>query len=103
MVTYLQRNKKSNGSILNQVLRSGTSVLANVSEAQYAQSRADFVNKLHIALKEAHETQNWLLIIHASEDLTDVEYNSINSDCNEILALLTASINTAKKNMTMHK
>ena len=103
MVTYLQRKKRSNSPTLNQVLRSGTSVLANVSEAQYAQSRADFINKMHIALKEAHETQNWLLLIHASEDLSDIEYNSINADCNEILALLTASINTAKKNIILQK
>lgn len=103
MVSYLQSNRKSNASTLNQILRSGTSILANVSESQYAQSRADFITKLHIALKEAHETKNWLLLIRADNGLTDIEYKSMIDDCNEILAILTASLNTAKKNMVVKK
>ena len=75
MVDYLQKNSlKKNASIYNQVLRSGTSIMANVSESQFAQSRADFITKLHIALKEANETNNWLILLFRDQELT--EHNS---------------------------
>ena len=99
MVAYLQRKRgKLYNPIYNQILRSGTSIMANVSESQYAQSRADFITKLHIALKEANETKNWLRLLFASGCLLEKEFKSINNDCGEILAILTASLNTAKKN-----
>jgi len=66
--------------ISKQVLRSGTSIGANISESIYAQSRPDFINKLSIALKEASETEYWLELLHDSGYLTDKEYQSIIAD-----------------------
>lgn len=103
MVDYLQQSKgKTYYSIYNQVLRSGTSIMANVGESQFAQSRADFITKLHIALKEANETKNWLYLLHGKGCLSKKEYESINNDCKEIVALLVSSLNTAKKNAIMN-
>lgn len=71
MVDYLRANSTKNvGTILSQILRSGTSIMANISESQYAQSRADFISKLHIALKEANETNTWLLLLRKKDCLT---------------------------------
>ena len=83
-----------------QVLRSGTSIGANVNEAQEAQSSADFISKLSIALKEARETKYWLNLLHGSGYITDVQYQSIIADAEALIALLTAIIKTkkAKKN-----
>lgn len=82
----------------NQVNRSGTSVMANISESQFAQSPQDFITKLHIALKEANETLSWLQVLKENQCLTDQEYNSIEQDCRELIAMLMSSINTVKKN-----
>ncbi len=99
MVDYFQKNSlKKNFSIYNQVLRSGTSIMANVSESQFAQSRADFITKLHIALKEANETNNWLILLFRDQELTEQQFLSIYADCNELIAMLVASLNTSKKN-----
>ena len=99
MVDYLKKNSsKKNVSIYNQVLRSGTSIMANVSESQFAQSRADFITKLHIALKEANETNNWLILLFRDQELTEQQFLSIHADCNELIAMLVASLNTSKKN-----
>ncbi|MBE5807847.1 MAG: four helix bundle protein [Clostridiales bacterium] len=73
-----------------QLLRCGTSIGANVTEAIYAQSTADFYAKLHIALKEAAETEYWLELLHESGILNDKEYVSIHADLRELLRLLTA-------------
>ena len=85
-------------AIYKQVLRSGTSVSANVHESEFAQSPSDFVTKLHIALKEANETMNWLNLLHDTDYLSDKEFNSMATDCSEIIALLVSSIKTSKKN-----
>ena len=85
-------------AIYKQVLRSGTSVSANVHESEFAQTTSDFITKLHIALKEANETMNWLNLLHDTEFLSDKEFDSISSDCSEIIAMLVSSIKTAKKN-----
>lgn len=85
-------------TIYKQVLRSGTSVSANVHESEFAQTTSDFITKLHIALKEANETMNWLNLLHDTEFLSDKEFDSISSDCSEIIAMLVSSIKTAKKN-----
>ena len=99
MVLYLRKNKDAGlNSVYNQVLRSGTSISANVGESQFAQSTADFITKLHIALKEANETRKWLLMLKESECLTCVQLESMNADLSEIIAILVASINTAKRN-----
>ena len=71
-----------------QVLRSGTSIGANVSEAQKAQSRPDFNAKLNIALKEANETYCWLRLLHRTEYISDDAFHSIQSDINEIISIL---------------
>ncbi len=85
-------------AIYKQVLKSGTSVSANVHESEFAQSPSDFTAKLHIALKEANETMNWLNLLHDTDYLSDKEFDSMASDCNEIIAMLVSSINTTKKN-----
>ena len=86
-------------SIINQLLRSGTSIGANIHEANYASSRADFVNKLQIALKESYETDYWLSIFHESAILSDEEYKELSSRNNRIRKMLTSSITTAKKSL----
>ncbi len=100
MVKYLRANRDNTlASLYNQVLRSGTSIMANVGEAQYAQSTADFVAKLHIALKEANETRKWLTVLQQSDSLTDSEATSMLSDLSEIIAMLVSSLNTLKSNL----
>ena len=86
---YLTQEKKEY-IISRQVGKSGTSIGANVAEAQRAQSTADFVSKLKIALKEANETQYWLQLLHETKSLTDKEFDSIHGDLLEILKILTA-------------
>ena len=85
-------------AIYKQVLKSGTSVSANVHESEFAQSPSDFTSKLHIALKEANETMNWLNLLHDTDYLSDKEFDSMASDCSEIIAMLVSSIKTTKKN-----
>ena len=84
--------------IANQIGRSGTSVGANIREAQYAHSKADFISKLQIALKEANETGYWLELLNRTGYLTDEEYKSLDVACTSIRVLLISSINTAKRN-----
>ena len=92
---YLKDNKKE--SVMSkQLLRSGTSIGANVREGIYAQSRKDFISKLNIALKEAGETGYWLEVIHSAEYLTDDEFESMRADNEELVRLLTAIIKTTK-------
>ena len=86
---YLQKTKQEY-VISKQIYKSGTSIGANVAEAQRAQSTADFVSKMKIALKEANETQYWLQLLHETKYLTDKEFDSIHSDMVEILKILTA-------------
>ena len=76
--------------ISRQLCKSGTSIGANVSEAQRAQSTADFVSKMKIALKEANETQYWLQLLHETQYLSNKEFHSIHNDLVEILKILTA-------------
>ena len=79
-----------------QILRSGTSIGANINEAQYGNSKADFIAKLHIALKEAAETEYWLLLLQKSNYVDERTSDSILKDCREIKRILISSINTAK-------
>ena len=81
-----------------QILRSGTSIGANVRESRRAQSTPDFINKLYIALKEADETSYWLELLHETGFITDEMFNSIYADCEEILKLLTSIIKTTQEN-----
>ena len=73
-----------------QLLRSGTSIGANISEAQYASSRKDFLNKLYIALKESAETLYWLELLYSCDYLSSPEYKSLYQDCEELLKLLSS-------------
>ena len=79
-----------------QLLRAGTSIGANVAEANQAQSRPDFVSKLSIALKEAVETEYWLSLLRDSEYLTSEQAKSLLIDCQELIRILTAAIKTTK-------
>lgn len=79
-----------------QVLRCGTSIGANTRESKNAQSRNDFLSKLSIALKEADETDYWLDLLHATDYIDDDLYDSLATDCSEILKILTAIIKTLK-------
>ena len=76
--------------LAKQVLRSGTSIGANVSEAQKGQSKADFNAKMSIALKEAYESDYWLRLLYKTEYLSDKEFDSISSEIKEIIAILTS-------------
>ena len=78
------------------MLRSGTSIGANVSEGVYAQSKNDFISKMSIALKEASETEYWLELLSKTGYITEKEYCSINEDCREVIKLLTAITKRAK-------
>ncbi|MGM9777414.1 MAG: four helix bundle protein [Prevotella sp.] len=93
---YLCEEKKEY-VLSKQLLRSGTSIGANIAEAFYGQSEADFVSKLSIAQKEAGETIYWLELLHESEYLKQNEYDSIHGDAEELIKLLTSSIKTVKE------
>ena len=80
-----------------QLLRCGTSIGANTRESKNAQSKMDFLNKLNIALKEADETEYWLDLLYATDYLDKKMYDSINTDCVELIKMLTAIIRTLKE------
>ena len=88
------------GAILQskQVLRSGTSIGANISEGCAGQSKKDFIAKLSIALKEAHETRFWLCLLKDSDYLDEERYNSLLKDCEELIIILTSILRTARIN-----
>ena len=92
---YLQEDKKEY-IISKQLVRAGTSIGAMVREAEYAESKSDFVHKMAIAQKEINETLYWLELLNASEYLTVQQFESINTDAIEIIKLITSSIKTAK-------
>ena len=94
---YLIRTQKET-IISKQIVRSGTSIGANINEANYGRSKADFISKLHIALKEAAETEYWLRLLLASEYISNEMGDSMLKDCMELKRILIASINTAKSN-----
>ena len=94
---YLIDNKISH-TISNQVLRSGTSIGANVNESIFAQSKKDFITKMHIALKEANETKYWIRLLHASEYINSKEYESLLIDINNIIGTLVNILKASKNN-----
>ena len=89
---------KGHYSITNQLERSATSIGANIREAKYAHSRADFIAKLQIALKECYETEYWLELVQKAELLPVDAIKYIMHDCGEIRRMLVASVKTAKEN-----
>lgn len=93
---FLQSEKKE-FVLSKQILRSGTAIGALIREAEYGQSKTDFVHKLSIGLKEANETEYWLSILKDTDYIEDKLFVSLLNDCKEILRLLIASIKTAKQ------
>ena len=81
-----------------QMLRSGTSIGAMMREAKFAQSRADFINKVSIALKEANETLYWIELLHDSEYIDDKTFDSIHNEADEITSILASIVKTTKEN-----
>lgn len=96
LVKVLKSNHET--IVANQIGRSGTSVGANIHEAQYAHSRADFISKLEIALKEANETGYWLKVLYRTNQIDDAYFNKLDSLCAKIRVILIASCKTAKNN-----
>ena len=92
--------EKRESIISNQIGRSGTSIGANIREAQYAHGKADFIAKLQIALKEANETGYWLELLYKTDYINENEFKILNSVCTNIRIMLISSVNTAKKNMS---
>lgn len=97
LVKYLKSNHES--IISNQIGRSGTSIGANIHEAQYAQGKKDFVSKLEIALKEASETGYWLELLYRTKYIDDQTYKTLSAKCTSLRVMLIASCRTAKENL----
>jgi len=93
----IKENRRGN-VLLNQLLRSGTSIGANIHEANYAASKDDFINKFQIALKECYESDYWLGLFKETKMITDSEYTDMYDKCSKIRKLLIASVSTAKNN-----
>lgn len=91
-------NEKKEYVLSKQILRSGTAIGALVREAQQAESKADFIHKLSIALKEANETEYWILLLYKTDFIQENAFNSIIKDFKELLKLLTSIIKTSKNN-----
>ena len=87
---------KDEYTLSNQLLRSGTSIGANVAEAEQAQSTADFISKMSIALKETSETKYWLRLLNKTEYITDTQFTSIFEDCVELEKILVSIIKSTK-------
>lgn len=90
---------KGHHTLINQLERSSTSIGANIREAKYAHSKADFVSKLQIALKECYETEYWLELMQKSKFFTDDVIKNLLHNCGAIRRMLISSINTTKQNM----
>lgn len=98
-IVFLCRDMKSEHKeavLVNQLLRSGTSIGANIHEAQYAQGQKDFISKLEIAQKECFETEYWLEILYETDCIDETTYKSVQNDCGAIRRMLISSLNTIK-------
>ena len=98
-IVFLCREMKTRrveGVLINQLLRSGTSIGANIHEAQYAQGTKDFISKLEIAQKECYETEYWLELLFETGCFEEHEYNSLQNDCGAIRRMLISSLKTIK-------
>ena len=89
------KDKRTEDALSKQLLRSGTSIGANVAEAEQAQSKPDFVSKMNIALKETSETKYWIKLLRATEFLSEKESNSLLADCVELEKILVSIIKTS--------
>ena len=92
---HLSQEKKE-FVLSKQMLRSGTSIGALIKEAEHAQSKADFLNKMNVALKEANETEYWLMLMKDTEYFSETEFQSIKNDCSELLKLLISIVKSTK-------
>ena len=100
IISLVKQLKANHESIIsNQIGRSGTSIGANIHEAQYAQGKKDFVSKLEIALKEASETGYWLELLHRTKYIDEQTFKSLSIKCTSLRVMLVASCRTAKENM----
>ena len=102
LYNYLKEEKQVY-VLSKQILRSGTSIGANIRESVNAQSRMDFINKLNIALKEANETEYWLELLHESDYLDDKQFNSLIKDMVRILKILTSIVKTMRSKLGYDK
>ena len=99
IINLVKQLKSSHESIIsNQIGRSGTSIGANIHEAQYAQGKKDFISKLEIALKEASETGYWLELLRRTNYIDEQSYKSLSAKCTSLRVMLIASCRTAKEN-----
>ena len=96
LVKFLKSNHET--IIANQIGRSGTSIGANIHEAQYAQGTKDFISKFEIALKEASETGYWLELLYKTNYIGEEQYNFLETKCKSLRVMLASSINTVKNN-----
>ena len=99
-IVFLCRRLKQGGvegALINQLLRSGTSVGANIHEAQYAQGTKDFISKFEIALKECNESEYWLELLFAVNSLSKVDFDKYQKDCIEIRCMLVSTVTALKK------
>lgn len=102
LTQYLQ-NEYKEYVLSRQILKSGTSIGALVKEAEFAQSKLDFINKLSIALKEANETSYWLSLLYETNYIEEKLFDSLQTDCKELIALLVSIVKTTKKNLLNDK
>ena len=91
------KSKHKEAVLVNQLLRSATSIGANLHEAQYAQSKNDFISKLEIAQKECYETEYWLELLFETEYISKQQFESIYEDCIELIKLLTSIVKSSRK------
>ena len=91
------KETKKEHVLTNQLIRSGTSVGANIHESKYAQSRADFISKMQIALKECYESEYWLELLNRTGYIEDTKYKPLLNHCGQIRRMLISSINTVKE------
>ncbi|MBR3754991.1 MAG: four helix bundle protein [Clostridia bacterium] len=100
-IIFLCRTMKADRKetvLINQILRSATSIGANIHEAQYAQGTKDFISKLEIAQKESYETEYWLELLFETDCITEEKYKKLHNDCGAIRRMLISSLKTVKAN-----
>ena len=95
-ITSLCDKIKGRGEYTKQLVRSASSISANIAEAKYAESNADFIHNLDIALKESSETENWLTVLHKSGIVDDITFKALRNKCGKIRRMLISSIQTVK-------
>lgn len=102
-IVFVCREMKANrkeSALINQLLRSATSIGANIHEAQYAQGTKDFISKLEIAQKECYETEYWLELLFETDCISEEKYKRLYNDCGAIRRMLISSLKTVKANNT---